>query len=188
MHNKLIAICGMTGSGKSTVREYLVEKGFEYLHLGVTELVIKKYGYTNEQLERTERELLRKEKGMGVMAFVILDKIKELMLRGKSVVIDNMYSWSEYKVFKQEFKEEFVSIAVLANPELRYNRVLERMEESGRKYNSVEEIKNRDYAEIENIEKGGPIAMADYYIVNQEDTETLNNRIEGILNSIQKSN
>jgi len=24
----------------------------------------------------------------------------------------------------------------------------------------------RDYAEIENIEKGGPIAMADYYILN----------------------
>jgi dephospho-CoA kinase len=36
-----------------------------------------------------------------------------------------------------------------------------------------DEAKKRDYSEIENIEKGGPIAMADYTIINESDEQGL---------------
>jgi dephospho-CoA kinase len=38
---------------------------------------------------------------------------------------------------------------------------------------TYEEARGRDYAEIENIEKGGPIAMADFTVVNDSDLQNL---------------
>jgi hypothetical protein len=35
------------------------------------------------------------------------------------------------------------------------------------------QARKRDYAEIENIEKGGPIAMADFTVVNEYSLEYL---------------
>lgn len=180
----LLAICGMAGSGKTTAREYFQNKGFEYIKFGVTELVLKKYGEVTEALEKVERVALREEKGMGVMAQIAMPRLKQLLTSGKNVVIDNMYSWSEYKLLKEEFKDQFVTLAILANPELRYNRLLNRKEESGRSYSSTDEVKGRDYSEIEAIEKGGPIAMADFYIVNEGSEEELAANIEKFYNRI----
>jgi dephospho-CoA kinase len=181
----LLAICGMAGSGKSTVREFFYKHGFEYIKFGVTEMVISKFGETNEKLERQMREELRAERGMGVMAAVALPKIKGFMGNGTNVLIDNMYSWSEYKILKQNFQNKFITVAVLANPALRHSRLLSRVEDSGRKYTSNEEILSRDYAEIENIEKGGPIAMADYYIVNEGTEEELQIKVQEVFNKIK---
>ena len=46
------------------------------------------------------------------------------------------------------------------------------------------EAKARDYAEIENIEKGGPIAMADFTIVNIGTIEELKEKVSEILKKI----
>ena len=43
---------------------------------------------------------------------------------------------------------------------------------------SKEQAKARDYAEIENIEKGGPIAMADIMIINESTQDELTERIK----------
>jgi len=38
----------------------------------------------------------------------------------------------------------------------------------------------RDYSEIENVEKGGPIAMADYIIINEGTLKDLHKKLDGI--------
>jgi len=38
---------------------------------------------------------------------------------------------------------------------------------------TAEETDRRDAAEIENLEKGGPIAAADYYVTNEGDLDAL---------------
>jgi len=62
-------------------------------------------------------------------------------------------------------------IAMYAPPKLRYQRISERESDGSDKdlrfrNFTREEARSRDYAEIENMEKGGPIAMADYLIKN----------------------
>ena len=47
-----------------------------------------------------------------------------------------------------------------------------------------EQAKSRDYAEIENIEKGGPIAMADYTLINIDTTKSLIEKVEKVLGEI----
>ena len=72
-------------------------------------------------------------------------------------------------------------MAVVVPKKLRYKRVGERPE---RPFN-LEEIRERDRSEIENLEKGGPIAAADYYILNDSSVEDLQENLQNILDEIQ---
>jgi len=106
-----------------------------------------------------------------------------------NVIGDGLYSWSEYKVLKARYGENMKIIAVWAPPELRYERISNRHSDKNdttlRNRNfSKEEAKNRDYAEIENIEKGGPIAMADYLLKNTGTKEELIQNAKNIIKRI----
>jgi dephospho-CoA kinase len=51
-----------------------------------------------------------------------------------------------------------------------------------------EEARARDFAEIENIEKAGPIAMADYTIINIGSVEQMKIELNKILQAIENDN
>ena len=74
------------------------------------------------------------------------------------MVVDGLYSWEEYTYLKGYYKEEFCVVAVWASPRARYARLTSRLN----RCLTVEEAASRDRAEVENINKGGPIAMADF--------------------------
>ena len=176
----------MTGSGKSIVSDELVKKGFAYLRFGqITMDEIKKRGLeVNEINEKAVREGLRKEYGMGAFATLNVPKFDEL-LKSSNVAGDGLYSWTEYKILKEKYGDNMRVLAVFASPELRYER-LEKRQVAGdtkNRFRSIpkEDSKKRDYAEIENIEKGGPIAMADFTIVNTEDVEKIKDDLDKIL-------
>jgi dephospho-CoA kinase len=107
-----------------------------------------------------------------------------------NVVGDGLYSWSEYKILKDKYGENLIVIAVYTPPKLRYERLSGRAARHGDdpklKYRSStpEAAKARDYAEIENIEKGGPIAMADYTILNIGTIDELRAETEKIFKEI----
>ena len=121
---------------------------------------------------------------MGAFATLNIPKIDEL-LKVSNVAGDGLYSWTEYKILKEKYGNNMRVLAVFAPPELRYER-LEKRAVSGdtqNRFRSIpkEDSKRRDYAEIENIEKGGPIAMADFTIVNTGDIEKIKSDLDKIL-------
>jgi dephospho-CoA kinase len=189
MPNKIICIVGMPGAGKSLVADELVKNGFAYLRFGqITLDKIKEEGLKpTENNEKKTREDLRKKHGMAAFALLNIPKIDEL-LKSSNVVVDGLYSWSEYKVLKEKYGEMMFMIAVYASPELRYKRLKNRSIEDDREQRfrnfSEKEAKARDYAEIENIEKGGPIAMADFTIVNIGTIDQLKENVKNILEAI----
>lgn len=174
----------MAGSGKSIVADRLVDNGFGFLRFGQLTLDIVKERIANgekhsESMEKEIREGLRKEHGMGAYAKLNIPKFEELLKKG-NVVGDGLYSWTEYKILKEHFKENLIVIAVYAPPKMRYERLSNRISDANDKDMrnrgfTKEEAKSRDYSEIENIEKGGPIAMADHLINN---TTTVNSVYE----------
>lgn len=182
----IIAVVGMCGSGKSIVSDYLVKKGFQFLRFGqITLDEVKKKGIKpDEKTESKIREDIRKERGMAAFAILNKPKIDELSKKG-DVVIDGLYSWSEYKYLKEIYKEKLVVIAVYASPKIRYSRISKRSAQKDpdlrHRSFSVEDAKARDCAEIENIEKGGPIAMADFTLVNEGSLEELYGQVDEIL-------
>jgi len=189
MSNKIICVVGMPGSGKSIVSDELVKNGFGYLRFGqITLDKIKKDGLEqNEVNEKKIREDFRKEYGMAAFAILNIPKLDEL-LEKSDVVVDGLYSWSEYKILKEKYGDSMYVVAVYAPPKLRYERLKNRSIENddNQRFRSFteSEAKNRDYAEIENIEKGGPIAMADFTIVNTGTVSDLKTQIKNILTTL----
>lgn len=189
MSNKIICIVGMPGAGKSLVSDELVKQGFAYLRFGqITLDKIKELGLEPiEANERKIREDFRKKYGMGAFATLNIPKTDELL--GKSnVVVDGLYSWSEYKILKEKYGEVMYVVAVYASPKLRYERLKNRSIEDDPKqrFRSLTEkdAKTRDCAEIENLEKGGPIAMADFTIVNTGTIAELKEKVSKIINNV----
>lgn len=183
--NKIIAIVGMCGVGKSVASELLEKMNYKKVYFGgVTMEKLKEEGMEiTPENEKIMRERLRSEYGMGAYAIMLLPKIKELSLEN-NVVLDGLYSWDELKILKEELGDSLSVIAVVADKNLRYNRLGVR---DVRPFTREEAIR-RDISEIENIAKAGPIAYADYYIDNNYDLETYERRLYDILEQIEKRN
>lgn len=190
MTNKIVFVVGMAGAGKSIVSDELVKKGFAFLRFGqITLDKVKEQGLEpNESNERKVREGFRKKYGMGAYAILNIPKFDEL-LKKSNVVGDGLYSWSEYKILKKRYEDSMYVVAVYAPPELRYERLKNRKVENDPEQRfrsfSEEEAKARDYAEIENSEKGGPIAMADFTINNIGTIDELKQKTKDILKTIE---
>jgi len=167
---KVVSIVGMAGAGKSEVSRLFEKNGFIRVRFGdLTDEEVKKKGLElNEGNERRIRELLREKHGMSAYAKLNLPRIDSALERS-NVVIDGLYSWEEYVFLKDYYGERFFVIAILASPKTRYDRLTERVN----RRLTVEEANSRDRAEIENLNKGGPIAMADFTVINESSLEDL---------------
>jgi dephospho-CoA kinase len=179
MKRNIIATVGMCGSGKSVAGERLEQLGFAKVYFGglTIEEVERRSLEVNEKNERAVREELRRTHGMGAFALLSLPKIDTFLAEGKRVLIDGLYSFSEYKILKQKFGDSLLVLAVYTPRALRYERLSRR---EVRPLTAAEAV-SRDFSEIENIEKGGPIALADYTIVNDGTKEDLIRRLDRIL-------
>lgn len=180
---KIIAIVGMCGSGKSVACDYLENLGYKKVYFGgVTMDKLKEIGLEiTPDNEKMMREKLRQDLGMGAYAKVLLPKIKELSINN-NVVLDGLYSWDELVILNNEFK--MTTIAVVADKKLRYERLEKR---EVRPFSKSDAIK-RDVSEIENIDKAGPIAYADYYIFNNGTINDFHNRLAEILSDLGSDN
>lgn len=173
---KIVAIVGMCGSGKSIASKYFEDLGYKNVYFGgVTMEKLKEAGLeVTPENEKMMREKLRRELGMGAYANVLLPRILELS-KDYDVVLDGLYSWSELKILEEEF--DMRTIAIVCDKNLRYDRLSKR---DVRPFNN-EEAKKRDITEIENIEKAGPIAYADYFIYNNGSMEEYYKRLDEII-------
>ena len=181
--NRILAVVGMTGSGKSVACDALRGQGWAYIRFGQVTIdrLIEAGREVTPESEREVREALRRERGMGAYAEILLPRIEAALERG-DVVLDGLYSWSEYKILKRRFPDSFQVAHIHAAPAVRYRRLAERLETENDAARTVrrmtaEEARARDYAEIEGIEKGGPIAMADHVIINEGSLAALQGEI-----------
>jgi len=176
--NKIIAVIGMCGSGKSEAVKFFTGHGYKRVYFGeVVMNEVNRLGLeVNEQNERKTRENLRREFGMGVMALKSLPVIEQF-IEHNNIVVESLYSWEEFMILSAKFGSAFKLLTVYTTKELRYNRL------ANRKIRPLteEEAISRDVTEIENLDKGGPIAYTDYLVMNDGSLEELNRNLEKYL-------
>ncbi len=181
---KILAVVGMSGSGKSVVVDYLTEHGIPKVYFGgmiYKEMEKRGIPYSPDN-EREFREMIRQTEGKDWVVRQAIAETKDLINAGqKRIVLDGVYSWTEYKLLKHEFPGDLTFVAVVASKPLRYERVAKRPE---RPFDSTK-IRERDISEIENLEKGGPIAAADYYLLNDGSIEDLQTQLKAVLQKIE---
>ena len=147
---------------------------------GVTIDKLKEKGLeVNPENEKMMREKLREDLGMGAFAKILLPKIEE-MAKTDNVVLDGLYSWDEYKILNDEFKNRLKTIAIVCDKNIRYERLKIREIRPLTK----KEASERDLSEIENIAKAPPIAYADYFIFNNGTLDNYKKRLDEILEQI----
>ncbi|MCJ7515667.1 MAG: AAA family ATPase [Dehalococcoidia bacterium] len=179
---QVVSIVGMAGSGKSEVARIFEKNGFKKVRFGdITDEEIRKRGLElNEENERNVRQQLRQEHGMAAYAELNLPRI-DAWLKSSNVVVDGLYSWEEYTLLKSRYGDNFRVVAVQASPGTRYKRLGKRQVRPL----TAEEAASRDVAELENTNKGGPIAMADFAIINESSLKYLENETEKVLSALR---
>ncbi len=174
----------MPGAGKSFCVDYLKAKDIPSVYFGgITLEEVEKRGLPiNEINEKMVRESIRADEGPGAYAKRIIDKIEKLFAEEhKRVVVDGLYSWTEYTLFEEHFGEQAKFVAIIAHRHQRHERLAKRPVRPLTK----EEVDSRDRAEIENLEKGGPIARADYTVLNDSTPEKLLEDFNKVLDHIK---
>ena len=183
---KILAIVGMSGSGKSVAVDHLTSLGYPKVYFGgmiYKEMERRGIERTPDgESEKHFREMIRETEGKDWVVKQVIQEVKNLIEAGqKRIVLDGVYSWTEYVTLKKEFPGEMIFLALVLPKKLRYKRVAIRPD---RPFNH-NEIVERDRSEIENLEKGGPIAAADYYILNTGTIEETNKKLDDVLEEVE---
>ena len=181
---KLIAVVGLPGSGKTETIEYLKkEHNWPNIYLGeATFDRLKVEGLEINQVnEKMMREKIREELGMAAYAILAMKKIEKESSSHNIITLESLYSWEEYITLKEKYKDNFKVIAVYASPKIRENRLKLR---KIRPLKTNKEFTDRDYSQIINLKQAGPIARADYTIINETSLSDLHKNIKHIIKKL----
>ena len=117
----VIGLTGTMNSGKGTVADYLVSKGFE--HFILSEIIKEETSQKHLPLTRENLQdigdILRKAHGLGVLAKLALERSKT-----EKVLIDGIRNPGEIAFLKEQ--DKFILIAVDAPLSVRFMRAKER--------------------------------------------------------------
>lgn len=179
---RALALVGMPGAGKTLCAHHLQERGFAHFRFGkiVVDEVQRRGLEINPANEALVREELRAQEGMNAIARRALPHLKTALENHRSLVIDGLYGFGEYKLLHEELGAAMVVVAIVSSRPLRYARLAERQE---RPLTPLE-AEERDHREIEFLEKGGPIAIADYTLLNTTTPQALLDALDALTDEL----
>jgi len=176
---KIIGLCGQPASGKDTVADFFVTKGFAHISLGDTlREEMRKQGLP---VDRARMSVFaaeaKKSRGMAYLAELAAGKVSG------NAIISGIRGTAEVEFFRRRFGPDFILLFVDAPLETRYARA--------RKRNRTgDDISFEEFRRIEDHERSAAsgaqevdkvIALADLTIDNSGSVEALMARLEQLL-------
>ena len=125
---RVVAVCGMPGSGKGEFAQVLTENKIPVLSMG---------DMVRAEVRRLELEespgifgeiaaQLRALHGEDVLAVRLADAVDTHLESNSLVLIEGMRGTAERIVFENRWGENFFSVAVVASPDVRFTRIQNR--------------------------------------------------------------
>lgn len=183
--SKVIALLGMPGSGKSEAIEYLMAR-YKWPKIYFAQPTfdeMERRGMERTQAnERLVREDLRNMHGEDYYAQEAAKKV-EALPDAPVILLESFYSAPEYRVFKDRFRDTFLTIAIHARPSIRHERLLHRPERPL----TLTQSEERDWAQLNRLTQGTPIALADYMIVNEGTKEEFCQALDQVITKIEET-
>jgi len=177
---KVIGVAGMPGTGKSLVNRAAEQIGCSIVIMGdvVREEVTKRGLSLTPENVGTLMLKLRDEEGPAVVAGRCISRIENA--KGDVVVVDGLRSLHEVEEYKRHFTN-FVTIAVHAAPETRFQRLFRRKRSDDPQ--GWESFHRRDMREL-SVGLGNVIATADYMIINEGPRIQTEKQIKALLRGV----
>jgi dephospho-CoA kinase len=175
----LIGVTGLSGAGKSTCADYLVEHlpgSKVYVGEAVQDEVRLRGLQVTADTEKAVRAAVRAEEGSDAFARRSLPKIRELLQNG-CALIDAVYVQSEWELYGSTFNDLAVLIHVHACQAIRIERLANRRERPL----SADELIERDAFEFENLKLADVFAMADHRLTNEADCQDLYRQLDAFI-------
>ncbi|MBN2143314.1 MAG: AAA family ATPase [Candidatus Aureabacteria bacterium] len=181
----IIGLTGRNGSGKSTVAEFLIHRGFQYYSLSdIIREILSKEGkeFSRENLIETGNSL-RSTMGAAVLA----EKTVEKLMPDRNYVIDSIRNPSEVERLRKV--KGFKLIRVEAPTRVRFERCKSRnREKADQDLDSFKKLEKKELKSpdpvSQQLEKTGK--MADYILRNSGSLETLHEQVIEILKEVTK--
>lgn len=180
---KILAFVGLPGAGKSSAVDYLTEQAYPKIYFGgIIYQAMNEAGIEiTPESQQTFREAIREREGKDFVVRRVIKQAHNLIDSGQHrLLFDGLYTWTEYKILRSEFHSDLEVVAIVAPRRLRHRRLADRPERPFTEPEATE----RDRSEIENLEKGGPIAIADHYIINDGNLDKLHADIDVLVDKI----
>jgi dephospho-CoA kinase len=177
---KIICIAGLIGSGKDVVAKYIEEKYGYFLIDYATKLreMCRKEGL---EVTRDNLQMLRLKHGNTFLAEAVVQEVKK---SGRDKFILSPIRRSEdFLIPKKEFPQ-IKLILVNASAAVRYERLCARERENDPK--TMEEFRRQESREFEIFDLEKTFSFADYVIENDGTIETLKNRVDKLMQEIEK--
>ncbi|MDR1181072.1 MAG: AAA family ATPase [Bacteroidales bacterium] len=178
----IIGITGTIGSGKGTLVDYLIsQKGFT--HYSVRSFLIEELNRRRLPVNRNSMTELANELRKNHSPSYIIDSLfLQAKKTGKNAVIESIRAVGEVESLRE--KGDFCLLAVDANPEIRYKRIILRQSETD--HVTFEEFLDNEQREMNSSDSNKQnlaqcIALADYLLYNNGTITELYNQLEKIL-------
>lgn len=178
----IISFVGLAGAGKTTATDFVREQNIPKISFG--DIIRQRMEEADiEPNEENERRFITHLLARGHTQFIeqqTLPHFRRLIEAGqKTIVTDGSSSLEEYRALMREYPGCVTTIAIVAPKHLRYQR----LEKRAKHPLTRTEASARDIAETEYEDKAAPIALADYYLINDESVEALQQKIAHLLES-----
>ncbi|KKK43468.1 hypothetical protein LCGC14_0404860 [marine sediment metagenome] len=175
---KIIAICGLPGSGKSTAIEAIKDFGIVVSMGDIVRNEAKKKNIapTGKNLGKIAKNL-REKNGAGIIAqkcLSIIEKLKEDV-----IFVDGIRSLDEVNIFRKHWK--FPIIAIIVDEKKRLKWLVERARSDDPK--NFKEIEERDRRELK-FGLDDILKNADYELVNDSTIENLKQKTKELILNI----
>ena len=181
----IFGVIGRNGAGKSTICDYLSEKGFSVFSLSDivrSEADRQGLSHTRENLIQIGTRL-KSEEGLDVLAKRSFKEIVEKS-ENKKIVFDSIRLPEEVLFFKSHGA---ILLGIDAPVETRYSRISKRKKETDEQ--SYETFKKLDLHEYEGKSGGQNIkatfSLSDHVIDNVGDLKNVHRKIDNILESVK---
>lgn len=122
---RVVAVCGMPGSGKGEFAEIMAINGCPVFSMGdMIRLEVKTRGLEESpEIFGIIAAELRKKFGDDVLAVRLADTIDNELNSSSMVLIEGLRGTAEYEIFKNRWGADFCTVAIVASPDTRFARI-----------------------------------------------------------------
>jgi dephospho-CoA kinase len=181
---KIIGLSGQPASGKDTVADLFVSKGFRHVSLGdMLREEMRKQGKPIDRAHMSDFAAdAKRTRGIAYLAKLAAEKVSG------NTIISGIRGTAEVEFFRRQFGADFMLLVVDAPLQTRYERARKRNRTgddiSFEEFRRIEDHERSAVSGAQEVDK--VIALADRTIDNGGSIEALTAKLEGLLSSIQE--